>query len=166
MPKVFRKVPEKSSVANVFLRELSKFSEKLYFIIYINCFSVISLTHLVVALTHYMQLVSFYTSWKYQKTRRKLPCWILILVKSYIVTTYKTDGFLWTLKEFQAFQKNFFSEYHKKRFFPILLVQYLLYCYIVIQFVIFNPWKVRWNWIAFSQTQNSFVLSPGLVSPD
>ena len=26
------------------------------------------------------------------------------------------------------------------------------------QFVIFNPWKVPWNWIAFSQ--NSFVISP------
>ena len=62
LPKVFRKVPEKSSAAGVFLRELSKFSEKLYFIIYMNCFSVISLTHLVVALTHYMQLVSFHTS--------------------------------------------------------------------------------------------------------
>ena len=29
------------------------------------------------------------------------------------------------------------------------------------QFVIFNPWKVSWNWIAFSQ--NSFVISPGLL---
>ena len=28
------------------------------------------------------------------------------------------------------------------------------------QFVIFNPWKVPWNWIAFYQ--NSFVTSPGL----
>ena len=30
-----------------------------------------------------------------------------------------------------------------------------------IQFVIFNPWKVQWNWIAFSQ--NSFVILPGLL---
>ena len=30
-----------------------------------------------------------------------------------------------------------------------------------IQFVIFNPWKVPWNWIAFYQ--NSFVISPGLL---
>ena len=29
------------------------------------------------------------------------------------------------------------------------------------QFVIFNPWKVRKNWIAFSQ--NSFVMSSGLL---
>ena len=29
------------------------------------------------------------------------------------------------------------------------------------QFVIFNPWKVKWNWIAFYQ--NSFVLLPGLL---
>ena len=29
------------------------------------------------------------------------------------------------------------------------------------QFVIFNPWKVSWNWIAFYQ--NSFVLSSGLL---
>ena len=29
----------------------------------------------------------------------------------------------------------------------------------VVQFVIFNPWKVPWNWIAFYQ--NSFVVSPG-----
>ena len=33
-----------------------------------------------------------------------------------------------------------------------------LWCFIV-QFVIFNPWKVPWNWIAFYQ--NSFVISPG-----
>ena len=30
---------------------------------------------------------------------------------------------------------------------------------LLIQFVIFNPWKVTWNWIAFYQ--NSFVISPG-----
>ena len=30
---------------------------------------------------------------------------------------------------------------------------------IYLQFVIFNPWKIPWNWIAFYQ--NSFVLSPG-----
>ena len=30
-----------------------------------------------------------------------------------------------------------------------------------IQFVIFNPWKLTWNWIAFYQ--NSFVISPGLL---
>ena len=30
------------------------------------------------------------------------------------------------------------------------------------QFVIFNPRKVPWNWIAFSQ--NSLVISPGLLS--
>ena len=29
------------------------------------------------------------------------------------------------------------------------------------QFVIFNSWKVPWNWIAFSQ--NSFVISVGLL---
>ena len=29
---------------------------------------------------------------------------------------------------------------------------------ITMQFVIFNPWKGLWNWIAFSQT--SFVISP------
>ena len=29
------------------------------------------------------------------------------------------------------------------------------------QFVIFNPWKVPWNWIAFYQ--NSFVISPVLL---
>ena len=29
------------------------------------------------------------------------------------------------------------------------------------QFVIFNPWKVPWNWIAFYQ--NSFVIAPGLL---
>ena len=29
------------------------------------------------------------------------------------------------------------------------------------QFVIFNPGKVPWNWIAFYQ--NSFVISPGLL---
>ena len=29
------------------------------------------------------------------------------------------------------------------------------------QFVIFSPWKVPWNWIAFDQ--NSFVVSPGLL---
>ena len=29
------------------------------------------------------------------------------------------------------------------------------------QFVIFKPWKVSWNWIAFSQ--NYFVISPGLL---
>ena len=29
------------------------------------------------------------------------------------------------------------------------------------QFLIFNPWKVPWNWIAFSQ--NSFFTSPGLL---
>ena len=28
----------------------------------------------------------------------------------------------------------------------------------LIQFVIFSPWKVQWNWIAFYQ--NSFVISP------
>ena len=33
-------------------------------------------------------------------------------------------------------------------------------CRLWIQFVIFNLWKVRWNWIAYSQ--NSFVMSPGL----
>ena len=33
-------------------------------------------------------------------------------------------------------------------------------CLPLYQFVIFNPWKVRWNWITFSQ--NSFVISPGL----
>ena len=32
----------------------------------------------------------------------------------------------------------------------------LVFCYL---FVIFNPWKVPWNWIAFYQ--NSFVISPG-----
>ena len=32
---------------------------------------------------------------------------------------------------------------------------------ITLQFVIFNPWKVPWKWIAFYQ--NSFVLSPGLL---
>ena len=31
----------------------------------------------------------------------------------------------------------------------------------VIQFVIFNPWKLPWNWISFYQ--NSFVASPGLL---
>ena len=31
----------------------------------------------------------------------------------------------------------------------------------VLLFVIFNPWKVSWNWIAFSQ--NSFFVSPGLL---
>ena len=30
-----------------------------------------------------------------------------------------------------------------------------------IPFVIFNPWKLPWNWIAFSQI--SFVISPGLL---
>ena len=30
-----------------------------------------------------------------------------------------------------------------------------------IQFVIFNPRKVQWNWIAFYQ--NSFAISPGLL---
>ena len=29
------------------------------------------------------------------------------------------------------------------------------------QFLIFNPWKYPWNWIAFYQ--NSFVISPGLL---
>ena len=29
------------------------------------------------------------------------------------------------------------------------------------QSAIFNPWKVRWNWIPFYQ--NSFVISPGLL---
>ena len=29
------------------------------------------------------------------------------------------------------------------------------------QFLIFNAWKVLWNWIVFSQ--NSFVISPGLL---
>ena len=29
------------------------------------------------------------------------------------------------------------------------------------EFVIFSPWKVPWNWIAFYQ--NSFVISPGLL---
>ena len=32
------------------------------------------------------------------------------------------------------------------------------YLKITCQSVIFNPWKVAWNWIAFSQ--NSFVISP------
>ena len=31
----------------------------------------------------------------------------------------------------------------------------------LIQFVIFNPWKLPWNWIAFYQ--NSFAISPGLL---
>ena len=30
-----------------------------------------------------------------------------------------------------------------------------------LQFIIFNPWKVPWNWIVFYQ--NSFVISPGLL---
>ena len=36
-------------------------------------------------------------------------------------------------------------------------------CYtkLLFQFVIFKPWKVLWNWIAFSQY--SFVISPGLL---
>ena len=33
--------------------------------------------------------------------------------------------------------------------------------FLKIQFVIFNPWKVPWNWIAFYQ--NYFVISPGLL---
>ena len=33
--------------------------------------------------------------------------------------------------------------------------------YEVSQFIISNPWKVPWNWIAFYQ--NSFVISPGLI---
>ena len=31
--------------------------------------------------------------------------------------------------------------------------------YVTDQFVIFNPWKTPWNWIAFYQ--NCFVISPG-----
>ena len=30
-----------------------------------------------------------------------------------------------------------------------------------LKYAIFLPWKVPWNWIAFSQ--NSFVISPGLL---
>ena len=38
--------------------------------------------------------------------------------------------------------------------------KYCIKCYIVsLQFVIFNPSKVSWNWMAFYQ--NSFVISPG-----
>ena len=33
--------------------------------------------------------------------------------------------------------------------------------FLKIQFVILNPWKVPWNWIAFYQ--NYFVISPGLL---
>ena len=33
--------------------------------------------------------------------------------------------------------------------------------YTDVQFVISNPWKVPWNWIAFSK--NYFVISPGLL---
>ena len=33
--------------------------------------------------------------------------------------------------------------------------------FVQVQFVIFNPWKISWNWIAFSQ--NSFVISPDLL---
>ena len=32
------------------------------------------------------------------------------------------------------------------------------------QFVIFNPWKVPWNWVAFSY--NSFVIPPDLIRRD
>ena len=43
--------------------------------------------------------------------------------------------------------------------FPML---HKFYCFLSLnQFVIFNPWKVLWSWIAFSQ--NSFVISPGLL---
>ena len=38
---------------------------------------------------------------------------------------------------------------------------YLLIDASLIQFIIFNPWKVPWNWIAFYQ--NSFVMPPGLL---
>ena len=33
--------------------------------------------------------------------------------------------------------------------------------FVTVHLLIFNPWKVPWNWIAFSQ--NSFVISPGLL---
>ena len=33
--------------------------------------------------------------------------------------------------------------------------------FVTVQLLIFNPWKVPWNWIAFSQ--NYFVISPGLL---
>ena len=32
------------------------------------------------------------------------------------------------------------------------------------QFVIFNPWKVQWNWVAFSQ--NSCYITWFVISPD
>ena len=35
---------------------------------------------------------------------------------------------------------------------------------LTIQFVIFNPWAVPWNWIAFSQI--SFVISWFVISPN
>ena len=34
-----------------------------------------------------------------------------------------------------------------------------LFALLLTQFVIYNPWKVPWNWIVFYQ--NSFVISPG-----
>ena len=48
------------------------------------------------------------------------------------------------------------------KLFKTLIMIYFLenfYLFPIIQFVIFNPWKVPWNWIAFYQ--NSFVISPG-----
>ena len=44
---------------------------------------------------------------------------------------------------------------------PWLHIFYISYCDMWLQFVIFNPWKLPWNWIAYYR--NSFVISPGLL---
>ena len=73
--------------------------------------------------------------------------WMYLILKLH---QYETNGFY--IKN----SKNFFIQYWFRREtgWGIKSVRFSPK-----QFIIFNPWKVPWNWIAFYQ--NSFVMSPG-----
>ena len=68
--------------------------------------------------------------------------------RTFQIQTQKQKQF--TLKKCIIFQK---TSYTPGRMLTKRKIYY--------QFVIFSPWKVPWNWKAFSQ--NSFVISPGFL---
>ena len=110
-------------------------------------------------------LIFFYLiQWKPLKMMKN-AFYFIIKDKIYDITTCLTNNYnthinthISRSKSNQTIKLGQLIEYHKRNTF--------LYSSRPL-FIIFNPWKVQWNWIAFSQ--NSFVISPGLlhhVSPD
>ena len=115
------------------------------------------------------QTLTFYffcylIQWKPLKMMKN-AFYFILKDKIYDITTCLTNNYnthinnhISRSKSNQTIKLGQLIEYHKRNIF--------LYSSRPL-FIIFNSWKVQWNWIAFSQ--NSFVISPGLlhhVSPD